>query len=166
MSPLIGVAIEAGQWACLESPSGLAETAILAAVKESGTQLAENSEVSVLFCDDAFIRQLNCKWRGIDRATNVLSFPAASGAAQAGFLGDIVIAFETTAREAAAAGISLRDHTAHLLVHGFLHLAGHDHAKEPEAEVMEAIERAALGLLGITDPYRNPLAEEAAFSNE
>ncbi|MCI0599337.1 MAG: rRNA maturation RNase YbeY [Beijerinckiaceae bacterium] len=166
MSPLIDVAIGAGQWACLKAPAQFAKEVILAAVRESGIPLANNSEISVLFCDDAIIRQLNRKWRGIDRPTNVLSFPSANGAAPEGLLGDIVIAFETTAKEAAAAGISLRDHTAHLLVHGFLHLTGHDHAGALEAEAMEAIERAALGRLGIADPYLTPLTGEAAFADE
>ncbi len=166
MTPAIDIAVEAAQWTELEDPSKLVETAILAAIGESGIALSPNTEVSVLFCDDAFIQTLNRKWRGIDKPTNVLSFPAGMGAAAAGLLGDVVIAFETAAKEAAAAGIPLREHVAHLLVHGFLHLAGHDHVETQDAEAMEMIERAALGRLGIADPYRAAVSEEAACANE
>jgi len=166
MKPVIDVAIQAKHWECLKSPAELAESAIIAAVQESSISLPEVSEISVLFCDDAFIRQLNCRWRGLDRPTNVLSFPAAINAASAGLLGDIVIAFETAAKEAAAAGIPLRDHAARLLIHGFLHLTGHDHAESADAEAMEIAERAAMGRLGIADSYRLKLTEETASTNE
>jgi probable rRNA maturation factor len=166
MNPAIDLAIEAAQWTQLEDPSRLVETAILAAIREIGLTFGPNTEVGVLLCDDAFIQKLNHRWRGIDKPTNVLSFPAGKDAAAAGLLGDIVIAFETAAKEAAAAGILLREHVAHLLVHGFLHLAGHDHIEAPRAEAMEMIERAALGSLGIADPYRESLSDEAACANE
>ena len=166
MSPLIDVTIEAEEWASLDAPSQLAEDAILAAIGESGVSLAANAEVSVLFCDDGFIRDLNRKWRGIDQPANVLSFPSGGDAASTPLLGDIVIAFETASREASEAGRPLRDHVAHLLVHGFLHLTGHDHTGAAEAETMEALERAILGRLGIADPYRESLIEEAADAND
>lgn len=154
MKPVIDVAIEGEGWASLEAPSELAATTLLAAISESGISLAPNAEISVLFCDDALIQTLNRKWRGIDKPTNVLSFPTAGGKASPPLLGDIVIAFETAAKEAAEAGKPLGDHVAHLLVHGFLHLTGHDHAGEEGAEAMEALERAVLGRIGIVDPYR------------
>ncbi len=153
MNPVIDVAIEAEDWALLEAPSQLAEAAILAAIKETGVSLAANAEISVLFCDDGFIRDLNRKWRGIDQPANVLSFPAGGDAASAPLLGDIVIAFETASKEASEAKRPLRDHVAHLLVHGFLHLIGHDHIGAAEAQTMEARERAILGRLGIADPF-------------
>ncbi|MGH6794315.1 MAG: rRNA maturation RNase YbeY, partial [Methylocella sp.] len=128
--------------------------------------LAANAEISVLFCNDSFIRGLNRKWRGIDQPANVLSFPAGGDAASAPLLGDIVIAFETASREASAAGWPLRDHVAHLLVHGFLHLIGHDHIGAAEAGAMEALERAILGRLGIAGPFRESLIEEAASAND
>jgi probable rRNA maturation factor len=117
-------------------------------------------------------RELNRRWRGKDSATNVLSFPAQDFEAGPVSmpprrlslpLGDVVLAFETVAAEAAAQGKSLDDHAAHLIVHGILHLLGLDHAAEEEAEAMEAMERAALAALGIADPYlpRVPLAEAA-----
>jgi probable rRNA maturation factor len=166
MNPVIDVAVESEGWALLESLSELAETALLAAIGESGISLAPNAEISVLFCDDACIQTLNRQWRGIDKATNVLSFPTGGGAASSPLLGDIVIAFETAAKEAAQAGKLLRDHVAHLLVHGLLHLAGYNHSGEAEAETMEALERAALGRLGIVDPYRASLTKEAVSANE
>ena len=166
MTPVIDVTIEAEEWASLEAPSQLAEAAILAAIGESGVSLAANAEISVLFCDDGFIRDLNRRWRGIDQPANVLSFPAGGGAASAPLLGDIVIAFETASQEASEARRPLRDHVAHLLVHGFLHLIGHDHIGAAEAETMEALERAILGRLGIADPFRESLIEEAADAND
>jgi probable rRNA maturation factor len=166
MNPVIDIAIEAAQWTQLDDPLKLAETAILAAIGESGSTLTPNTEVGVLLCNDAFIQTLNRQWRGIDKPTDVLSFPASKDAAALGLLGDIVIAFETAARQAAGLGIPLREHVAHLLVHGFLHLAGYDHIETIEAETMETIERAALGRLGIADPYRAPLSEDKACANE
>ncbi|MGA7385053.1 MAG: rRNA maturation RNase YbeY [Methylocella sp.] len=166
MNPVIDVAIEAEDWASLEAPSQLAEAAILAAAGESGVALAANAEISVLFCDDGFIRGLNRKWRGIDQPANVLSFPAGGDAASALLLGDIVIAFETASREASEAGRPLRDHVAHLLVHGFLHLIGHDHIGAAEAAAMEAFERAILGRLAIAGPVRESLIDESDGAND
>jgi probable rRNA maturation factor len=166
VNPVIDVAINAKGWASLEAPSQLAEAAILAAIGESRVSLAANAEISVLFCDDGFIRDLNRKWRGTDQPANVLSFPAGGDAASAPLLGDIVIAFETASREASEAGRPLRDHVAHLLVHGFLHLIGHDHIGAAEAATMEELECAILGRLGIADLFRESLIEETADAND
>jgi probable rRNA maturation factor len=166
MIPVIDVAIEAEDWASLEAPSQLAEATILGAIGESGVALAANTEISVVFCDNHFIRGLNRKWRGIDKPTNVLSFPAGGDAASEPLLGDIVIAFETASREASEAGMPLRDHIAHLLVHGFFHLIGHDHVGAAEAATMEALERASLSRLGNAEPFREPLIEEATDAND
>ena len=107
----------------------------------------------MLLTDDAAIRALNHRWRGIDKATNVLSFPAArSGGGE--FLGDIVIAFETLDRESAAEGKPLLHHLAHLALHGYLHLLGYEHETDPQADEMEALERDILSALRIADPYR------------
>jgi probable rRNA maturation factor len=166
MSQTIDVAIEFPDWQSLENPSRLVEEAILAAVAESRTVLAANAEISVVLCGDAFIRELNRKWRGRDEPTNVLSFPAGGDLASAPLLGDIVIAFETTSREAIEAGKPLRNHLVHLVVHGFLHLIGHDHAEMAEAVAMETLERAILARLGIADPYGASLIEEPATAHE
>jgi len=107
--------------------------------------------VALLFADDAALLDLNRRFRRIDKPTNVLSFP--SGAPDSGFLGDIAIAFETCRREAQAQGIAFRDHVAHLIVHGLLHLAGHDHEEDEDAERMESLETRILARLDIADPY-------------
>ncbi len=117
---------------------------------------------SVLLTSDEDVHELNREWRGKDKPTNVLSFPmlereelldlAAEGPPE--MLGDLALAHETCAREAAEKGIALEDHAAHLIVHGLLHLAGHDHVdSDAQAEAMEALEIAALAKLGIADPY-------------
>ena len=111
---------------------------------------------------DDEVRTLNRQYRGQDKPTNVLSFPMvqpdlldALGNTDDGevLLGDIVLAHGVCAREARASGVSLEDHTANLIVHGVLHLLGHDHVDEAAAETMEAIERAAMAALGLHDPY-------------
>ena len=114
--------------------------------------------VSLVLTDDDEMRALNRTWRGKDTATNVLSFPAGEGIGEPGLLGDVVLAYETTLKEARAQDIALKDHVAHLVVHGVLHLIGFDHMHNEEAERMEAVERIALSSLGIADPY----AEEEA----
>lgn len=118
---------------------------------------------SILFTTDAEVHTLNREWRGKDKPTNVLSFPmleraellalASSGPPE--MLGDIALAYDTCAREAADKGISIADHAAHLIVHGLLHLAGHNHIDDAEAEAMEALETKALASMGIADPYGN-----------
>ena len=107
--------------------------------------------MSLLFTDDAAVRDLNAAWRGKDKPTNVLSFPAHDSAE--GWLGDIALASGVCLKEAGDRGIAPADHVRHLLIHGFLHLHGYDHQADAEAEEMEAIERRALARLGIADPY-------------
>jgi probable rRNA maturation factor len=117
-------------------------------------------EVSVLLTDDAAVRDLNRTWRGQDKPTNVLSFPAQDqiGGAPAAdaplLLGDLVIAYQTVLREAQSETKPPTAHLAHLLVHGTLHLLGFDHETTDEAEAMEAREIAILATLGVPDPYR------------
>ena len=106
-------------------------------------------ELAVVLADDAFVRDLNRDYRGKDKATNVLSFPSD----EKGCLGDIVLAFETVEREAAEQGKTFRHHACHLLVHGVLHLLGHDHEEEKEAVLMEQKEVKILKKLGIANPY-------------
>ncbi|MFB9150700.1 rRNA maturation RNase YbeY [Roseovarius ramblicola] len=123
-------------------------------------------EISLLACDDSRIMALNADFRGKPAATNVLSWPAEDLAPEAPgarpvppepgvepFLGDIAIAWETCAREAAGAGRPLADHVTHLVVHAVLHLLGYDHIRDPDATLMEATEIAILGKLGVPDPY-------------
>lgn len=118
---------------------------------------------SLLFTSDAEVHVLNREWRERDKPTNVLSFPMLERVdlvhldpdeGPPEMLGDIALAYETCAREAEEKGISLDAHATHLIVHGMLHLAGHDHVdNDAQAEAMEALEIAALAKLGIADPY-------------
>lgn len=119
--------------------------------------------LAVALVDDATIRRLNRDFRGIDKPTNVLAFPAAPDpAADAAHaaprqLGDIAIAYGETAREAEEAGKPFGHHLSHLAIHGFLHLLGHDHDQDDRADEMESLERAILAELGIPDPYAAPV---------
>jgi probable rRNA maturation factor len=140
----------------------LAEAAMEAAEAVEPALANQRLSASLLFTVDEEIRTLNREWRVKDKPTNVLSFPMLTRAEllalepQGGpeLLGDIALAFETCSREAAEKGIGLKDHAAHLIVHGLLHLAGHDHeAGEAAAEAMEALEIKALAKLGLADPY-------------
>lgn len=118
---------------------------------------ATRREVCIALTDDAGIRVLNRTWRGQDKPTNVLSFPAPVTPAVPGGsvpLGDVIVAFETLAREAQAEGKEFAAHFQHLVVHGVLHLVGHDHEDEGEAQTMEDLERRILAGLGLPDPYR------------
>ncbi|NBX02785.1 MAG: rRNA maturation RNase YbeY [Alphaproteobacteria bacterium] len=107
----------------------------------------EMREITVVLADDAFVKNLNRDFRGKDKPTNVLSFPGD------GHLGDIVLAFETIEREAKEQQKTFKAHVQHLLVHGTLHLLGHDHIKDAEAEKMEALEIKILKELGVANPY-------------
>jgi probable rRNA maturation factor len=139
-----------------------AETVIQRAVATAAEMVdadVDEAELSVMLTDDAGIRTLNSNWRGIDKPTNVLSFPALQPAGAGGpedaprMLGDIAIAYETTRREADDEQKSFDHHLSHLAVHGFLHLIGYEHEKDDEAEAMETLEQEILAQLGIPDPY-------------
>lgn len=147
---MIEVEVEVDAWT-----TALADAeAIATRAAEAGLGAARGL-VAVLLTDDETVRDLNARFRGKDTPTNVLSFPAAPiPGVEPPPLGDVVLAFETCAAEAMAQGKSLADHLSHLVVHGVLHLLGHDHDDEDEAEAMEAEERAILAGLGIDDPYR------------
>lgn len=118
-----------------------------------------DAEMAVMLTDDEGIRTLNSNWRGFDKPTNVLSFPALQPTGPVGddeappMLGDIAIAYQTMRREADEEQKPFEHHLSHLTVHGFLHLIGYDHETEAEAEEMEALETEILASLGIPDPY-------------
>lgn len=145
---------------------GLAERAVRAALSQTSQDVIVKSdaavEVSIRLSDDAEVQGLNASFRGKDKPTNVLSFPMmqidlietiVNSDDGEVLLGDIILAHETCAREAAERGISLSNHATHLIVHGTLHLLGHDHEDDAEAEAMEMVEIRALETLGIDDPY-------------
>ena len=137
----------------VEEHAAAAARAALAGAKLPRAKLLE---LSLVLADDALVRRLNRRWRGKDRPTNVLSFASDEAAAdgRALLLGDVVLAYETVAREAGAQGKTLAAHLAHLVTHGVLHLLGFDHQEDDEAERMERRERRVLARLGIADPYR------------
>jgi len=145
-----------GDWPALAERAGAAAAAV------EPTLINERLTASLLFTTDEEVHALNKQWRHKDKPTNVLSFPmlerddlldlSTDGPPE--MLGDLALSYETCASEARDKNVSLSDHAAHLIVHGLLHLAGHDHVDSDEqAEAMEALEIAALAKLGIADPY-------------
>ena len=132
-----------------------AKAVVRRAVRAAAAALStKRAELAVVLTDDAAIRLLNRDWRGVDAATNVLSFPTKRVGDGPPLLGDIVLAYETLAREARRDGKPFAHHLAHLAVHGFLHLNGYDHGRADEAAAMERLERTILRRLEIGDPYR------------
>lgn len=156
--PITEVIVAAECWQDQPDAEAIIQRAIDAAAQISDAD-AGDAEVAVMLTDDAGIRTLNNNWRGIDKPTNVLSFPALQPTGPVGeddpprMLGDIAIAYETMRREADEAEKPFEHHLSHLAVHGFLHLIGYDHEADGEAEEMEALETEILARLGIPDPY-------------
>ena len=175
MKLILDISVPSPLWRRLPGARPIARETIAAAAESGGPS---DGDVSLCLTDDAALRALNLRWRGIDKPTNVLSFPSAAAPVDAvddrvgrapkgvqndarlatGYgarlqLGDIALAYETLAREAEELGVSLTDHYRHLLVHGFLHLIGYDHETDAEAERMEALEAQILARLGVSDPY-------------
>jgi len=145
----IDVLVASDRW----TSAGKLKSAVRRAIAQAGMALSTTgSELAIVLADDSTLRALNRDWRGIDAPTNVLAFPAKSAAS--GYLGDVILAHETIAREARAEGKPLAHHVAHLAVHGFLHLLGYDHERQKDALEMERTERQILRRLAIPDPYR------------
>jgi probable rRNA maturation factor len=161
---LVEVALACDEWltACPDA-AALAEAAADAALAGRVRRPGGGPPViDVVLTDDVEQRQLNRDWRGVDAPTNVLAFPAWNPEAPLPpgaplLLGDVVLAFETAAREADEQGKPLSDHLSHLIVHGVLHLLGYDHATETEAVAMESLETSILASLGVPDPYRGTM---------
>jgi probable rRNA maturation factor len=163
--PAIDVMVASVLWKSRHNAKALVQRAIATAASAVSTA---GCEVAIVLTDDSAIRTLNRNWRQKNAATNVLSFPvrenlpsplprAEKQRAKIGsvprLLGDIVIAYETTEREARAERKPFAHHLTHLAVHGFLHLVGYDHVADEEAEAMEGLETAILARLGVPDPY-------------
>jgi probable rRNA maturation factor len=182
MKVALDISVPSGLWRGLPRARRLARETIAAAVAESGMAARDHAAVSLCLADDAQLRALNLRWRGIDKPTNVLSFPATLvGAVHSPAIdgrpcgrpaargsrgrrprlqfGDIALAYETLAREAGEFGVPLADHYCHLVAHGFLHLIGYDHATVREAERMEALETRIMARLGAADPYSREVVE-------
>jgi probable rRNA maturation factor len=185
MKVSLDISVASSLWRGLPKARALARETIAACVAESGTAAHEGAEVSLCLADDAALRALNLRWRGIDKPTNVLSFPFVDAVHSPSIdgrpygrpmdrvshdqrsrlqpplqLGDIALAYETLAREAGELGVPLADHYRHLVAHGFLHLIGYDHETDEEAERMEALETRILARLGAADPYAREVVEE------
>jgi probable rRNA maturation factor len=148
--PAVDVIIASPRWKKHPAAARL----VRRAVRTAAPAPARASELAVMLTDDKSVRAQNRQWRGKNAATNVLSFPAAPGRRSAArLLGDIVIAYETTAAESRAEGKPFDHHLVHLVVHGFLHLLGYDHESDREAEEMERRERKILARLDVPNPY-------------
>ncbi|MBI1202142.1 MAG: rRNA maturation RNase YbeY [Rhodopseudomonas sp.] len=136
-----------------------AEQTVRAAIAAAAAAVSTpGGEVSILLTDDSAIQALNRDWRGFDKPTNVLSFPAPKGPVMGGtpLLGDIAIAYETLLRECDAEGREFLHHLTHLTVHGFLHLIGYDHQNDAEADEMEGIESNIMIAMNLPDPWLTP----------
>jgi probable rRNA maturation factor len=150
MSGAITVLIDDPGWRKPRGLSARLRQAAEAALRACGFK--GKSGLTVLLASDARLKELNRDFRGKNKPTNVLSFPAAEN--PDGYRGDVALAYGVTFREAQAAGKRFADHASHLVVHGVLHLAGYDHIRDSDAKVMEPLEVKILKRLGITDPYK------------
>jgi probable rRNA maturation factor len=148
-APRLDIMRNSPKWDGMPEAEKIVRKAISEAQREASSG---GAEIAIVLTDDSEIRKLNRQWRRKDKPTNVLSFPAADGAGEK-HLGDIVIAYETLAREALSEGKPLAHHLAHLALHGYLHLLGYDHDSERKAKAMERLETTILARLGVSDPY-------------
>ena len=156
--PITEVLVVADCWQDEPDAEAVIQRAIAAAAETVDADVAD-AELAVMLTDDSGIRTLNSNWRGVDKPTNVLSFPALQpdGGRREDdaprMLGDIAIAYQTMRREADDEQKPFDHHLSHLAVHGFLHLIGYDHETDDDAEAMETLEQEILAQLGIADPY-------------
>ena len=151
-----------GDWPDDAAIAELARRVIGPAIEVAELDMHAEAELCLVLSHDAHVRELNRDFRGKDKPTDVLSFPAGDGFHPADpLIGELVFSAETVARDAAEDGRSFSDHFIHLVLHGFLHLFGYDHETDEDAEVMERLEAEVLSRLGIADPYKDhPLATE------
>jgi probable rRNA maturation factor len=155
-APAIDILVESARWSGRRGVQPLLRRAIAGAataLPAKSARATSGAELAIVLTNDSAIRKLNRTWRGKNEPTNVLSFPADPQAGAHRLLGDIVIAYETLAREARAERKPFDHHLAHLAVHGYLHLVGFDHEDEDEAAAMEGLETAILARLKVPDPY-------------
>lgn len=148
-------------WAPVTEMEAAVSDALAALAQRPETRTWLPAHLTLVFADDATVRNLNKSYRGQDKPTNVLSFvapPQAIGPAGPPFLGDVVLARETVEAEAADLGVPLLHHVQHLVVHGVLHLMGFDHIEDAQAEHMEALETVILAEIGVADPYAPDMA--------
>lgn len=146
---------EAGDWSAFAASERAIEEAATALANHPRCRSARGAEATVVLGDDALVRALNKTYRGMDKPTNVLSFPfqVPPGGMRTGILGDVVLAAETVACEAIERGIPPAHHLQHLVIHGLLHLLGFEHDTDFDAENMEQLETEILATLGVADPH-------------
>ncbi|MEM9668374.1 MAG: rRNA maturation RNase YbeY [Pseudomonadota bacterium] len=149
MTVSVDLRIENEAWTSVSNLEALCTAAVMGALGHAG--VSPPATVDILLSDDDTLAELNAKWRGKSGPTDVLSFPA--DVMERPFLGDIAITFGVAERDASAYGKTMEAHLTHLLVHGVLHLLGHDHETENEAQQMELLEKQVLAELGFSDPY-------------
>jgi probable rRNA maturation factor len=149
----IDVVRHADAWAEAGITDTMLESVARAALNAVPDLKSADCEIALVLTDDAEMHALNHTWRGKDASTNVLSFPAGETSGETRYLGDVVLAYETSLKESREDNLAFPDHVSHLVVHGVLHLLGYDHASDSDAERMEEIERKVLEALGIADPY-------------
>jgi probable rRNA maturation factor len=154
----VDVLLDSSLWKTSKEVESTVRRAVAAAANVLSTG---DAALAIVLADDSTVRQLNRAWRGVDAATNVLSFPTKRAGGDPPHIGDIVLAYETVAAEARAEGKPFAHHLAHLVVHGFLHLLGYDHARSNDAQTMERLERDVLRRLAIPDPYRRRVKSQA-----
>jgi probable rRNA maturation factor len=155
-APAIDILVESARWSGRRGVQPLLRRTIAGAstaLPAKAARSTSGAELAIVLTNDSAIRELNRTWRGKDEPTNVLAFPTEPQARPHRLLGDIVIAYETLAREARAERKPFDHHLAHLAVHGFLHLCGYDHESDRQAATMERLETAILARLGVPDPY-------------
>ena len=167
-SDTVDISLACADWARIcPGAAGLtrsaAELAVARAKAALGLAWQEPVELGIILGDDASQRRLNRSHRGRDAPTNVLAFSAWEPGARLPpsapvLLGDVVLALETVIGEAAEQKKPVADHLRHLIVHGVLHLFGYDHVTQPDAALMESLERSILSELGVPDPYRDTMS--------
>lgn len=152
----VDVLIEDGDWTAFGDLETAVELAATVLAGHARVRFVGPATASVVFGSDARVHDLNRRYRGIDKPTNVLSFPAVDGSVlvdDVRSIGDVILAAGTVHREALEFGVPPAHHLQHLVVHGLLHLLGYDHETNADAIVMEALETTILERLGIADPY-------------
>ena len=154
-SATIAILSHDDRWKGLRPTAQRAAEAVLYSFSSPHEGAAKDMAVSIVLSDDAEVQALNLNYRKKDKPTNVLSFPDGDVVEGVLQLGDIILAYDTVAGEAAAQNKPLKHHITHLVIHGVLHLLGHDHETEAEAEAMEAIEIKLLARMAIANPYES-----------
>lgn len=157
---MVEIITQAKHWSKLGDVDATIQCAVGCVANRPELKMAVAQSASVVLSDDDSVRQLNKMHRGLNKPTNVLSFPNASGPqhsepGEPPYLGDVVLGYETVVKEARDQNLATSDHLSHLVIHGLLHLFGYDHETDEDARQMEQLEISALAELGIANPYQD-----------